>query len=70
VKQQCEFKQFIAINDNLEVDAIVFILNNQNGEEKKTTKRQKERECVRDNVLLKVKDGIGLKIDQNIFMCV
>ncbi len=32
------------INDNLEVDARVFISNNQNGEESKTAERQKERE--------------------------
>ena len=44
MKQQCVFKQFIAINDNLEVDARVFISNNQNGEESKTAERQKERE--------------------------
>jgi len=32
VKQRCIFKQFIASNDNLEVDAKVFISNNQKGE--------------------------------------
>ncbi len=46
MKQQCVSEQFIAINDNLEVDARVFISNNQNGEESKTAERQRERECV------------------------
>jgi hypothetical protein len=41
VKQQCVFKQFIAINTNLEVDARVFISNNQNGEVSKTAERQR-----------------------------
>jgi hypothetical protein len=31
--------QFIAINDNLEVGARVFISNNQNGEESKTAEK-------------------------------
>ncbi len=55
--------QFIAINDNLEVGARVFISNKQNGEESKTVERQRKRECVceRDSVLLKVKDSIGHK---------
>jgi hypothetical protein len=44
VKQQCVLKQLIAINDNLEVDARVFISNNQNGEESKAAERQRERE--------------------------
>jgi hypothetical protein len=46
VKQRCVFKQFIGINENLEVDARVFISNNQNGEESKAAERQKEREYV------------------------
>jgi hypothetical protein len=46
VKQLCVSKQFIAINDYLEVDARVFISNNQNKEEGKTAERQKERESV------------------------
>jgi hypothetical protein len=45
-KQQCVFKQFIAINDNLEVDDRVFISNNQDEEESKTAERQRERVCV------------------------
>jgi hypothetical protein len=49
VKQLCVSKQFIAISDNLEVDARVFISNNQNGEESKTAERQKERERVIDS---------------------
>ncbi len=49
MKQRCVFKQFIEINNNLEVDARVFISNNQNGEESKTAERQwrdRERESV------------------------
>ncbi len=51
MKQRCVSEQFIAINDNLEMDARVFISNNQNGEESKTVERPKERErvCVRDS---------------------
>jgi hypothetical protein len=47
VKQQCVSKQFIAINAKLEMDARVFISNNQNGEESKTVEGQKERVCER-----------------------
>jgi hypothetical protein len=54
MKQRCVIKQFIAINDNLEVDAMVFILNNQNGEENKTAERQRvcvcKRQCVTESV--------------------
>ncbi len=46
MKQRCVFKQFIAINDNLEVDARVFISTNHNGEESKTAERQRDRERV------------------------
>jgi len=59
VKQRCVFKQFIAINDNLEVDARVFISNNQKGEKSKTAERQRERVCVS----LKVKDSVSHKMD-------
>jgi hypothetical protein len=59
VKQWCVFKQFIGINDNLEVDARVFISNNQNREESQTA----ERVCVRDSAWLKVKDSVRHKID-------
>jgi hypothetical protein len=45
VKQRRGFKQFIAINDNLEVDAIVFISNNQNEEESNTAERERESMC-------------------------
>jgi hypothetical protein len=55
--------QLIVINDNLEVDARVFISNNQNGEESKTVQRQRESVCVRDSVSLKVKDSISHKMD-------
>ncbi len=48
MKQRCALKQFIAINDNLEVDARVFISNNQNGEESKTAERNRERERERE----------------------
>jgi hypothetical protein len=37
------------INDNLEVDARVFISNNQNVEESKTAERQRERERERES---------------------
>ncbi len=50
MKQQCVVKQFIAINDSLEVDARFFISNNWNGEESKTVERQRERVCVRETV--------------------
>jgi hypothetical protein len=50
VKQQCVFKQFIAINDDLEADARDLISNNQNGEESKTAEKQRERVCVRESV--------------------
>ncbi len=50
MKQRCVFKQFIAINDNLEVDARVFISNNQNREESKTAERQRESVCKRQCV--------------------
>jgi hypothetical protein len=46
VKQQCESKQFIVINDKAEIDARVFISNGRCGEESKTAERQKERERV------------------------
>ena len=63
MKQRSVFKQLIAINDNLEMDAMVFISNNQNEEESKTAERQRERVCVRDSALLKVKDSDGHKMD-------
>ncbi len=46
MKQQCESKQFIVINDKAEIDARVFISNGRCGEESKTAERQKERERV------------------------
>jgi hypothetical protein len=62
VKQRCVFKQLIAINDNLEMDARVFISNSQNGEREQDSGGT-ERECVRDSALLKVKDSDGHKMD-------
>jgi hypothetical protein len=47
VKQKCESKQFIAINDKLKMDSRVFISNIRNGEESKTV-RDREGEGVRD----------------------
>ncbi len=46
MKQQCVFKQFIAINDDPEVDARDLISNSQNGEESKIAEKQRERESV------------------------
>jgi hypothetical protein len=59
VKQQCVFKLFIAINDNLEVG--FYIKQSEWGREQDSG--ETERECVRDSVLLKVKDNIGHKMD-------
>ncbi len=50
MKQRCESKQFIVINDKLKVYNRVFISNNQSGGESKTAKRQKERECERQSI--------------------
>ncbi len=50
MKQQCEFNQFIAINDKLKMDARVFISNRRNGEECKTAERQKEKMCERKSI--------------------
>ncbi len=57
MKQQCVVKQFIAINDNLEVDARVFIW----GREQDSGETERECVCKRDSVLLKVKDSVGHK---------
>ncbi len=59
MKQQCVFKLFIAINDNLEVG--FYIKQSEWGREQDSG--ETERECVRDSVLLKVKDNIGHKMD-------
>jgi hypothetical protein len=61
VKQQCESKQFIAINDSMEMFARVFISNGRCGEESKKVKRQKERVC--GSALRGEKDSVGNKID-------
>ncbi len=45
VKQRCESEQFVAINENMEMVARVFISNEKWGEESKTEERQKERVC-------------------------
>jgi hypothetical protein len=50
VKQRCVFKHFIVINDILEVNARVFISNNQNGEDSRTAERQRESVCERQRV--------------------
>ncbi len=63
MKRQCESKQFISINDKVEIDARVFISNRRCGEESKTAERQKERECERDRAMLEERDSIGNKID-------
>jgi hypothetical protein len=64
VKQQCDSKQFIAINDKVEMDARVFISNKRCGGKSKTAEKQKERESVRDRALLEEKHSIGNKIDR------
>ena len=61
MKQRCVFKQFIAINDNLEVIARVFTSNVRCGEESKAEARQRERECVGDSVLQREKDSVSNK---------
>jgi hypothetical protein len=50
-------------NDELVMQDRVFISKHFMRGESKTAERQKERECVRGNALLKMKDGIGNKID-------
>ncbi len=50
MKQQCESKQFIAINDKLKVDARVFISNNRSGE-RASQWRDRKRESVRDGAI-------------------
>jgi hypothetical protein len=46
VKQQCESKQSIAINDKLKMNVRVCISNGRNGEESETAERQKERQSI------------------------
>jgi hypothetical protein len=50
VKQWCEPKQFIAINDEMEMHARVFIPNNLFRGRSRTAERQKERESERQSV--------------------
>ncbi len=66
MKQRCVFKQFIVIDDNLEVNARVFISDTWPGEESKIAERERERVCVcvRDCALLKVKDSVSHKTEQ------
>jgi hypothetical protein len=61
VKQRCGLNQFIEINDKLEMCNRVFISNNLCRGKSKTAERQKERESVRDRVLLEMRDSIGNK---------
>ncbi len=62
MKQHCIFKQFIAINDNLEVYARVLYQTIKMGKIARQ-RRDIERECVRDSGLLKAKDSVGHKMD-------
>ncbi len=57
MKQRCESRQFIEINDQLKVDARVFISNNRSGEESKTAERQKERERVSERQSIAGSEG-------------
>ncbi len=50
-------------NDELVMQDRVFISKHFMQGESKTAERRKERECVRDSALLKMRDGIGNKID-------
>jgi hypothetical protein len=65
VKQQCVFKQFIAINDKVEMLARDFISNRRGGKEGRTAERQRERErvSVRGIALRREGDGVSNKID-------
>ncbi len=46
MKQQCVFKQFIAINDNLEVDAVFYIKQSDWRREQDSEETERERESV------------------------
>ncbi len=50
MKQRCESKQFIEINDKLKMNARVFISNGRNGEESKTAERQRGSVCERQSI--------------------
>jgi hypothetical protein len=43
-------KQFIAINEMVDMDARVFISNRRSGEESKTAARQRKRLCERQSI--------------------
>jgi hypothetical protein len=57
----CEIHLF---NDKVEVHDRVFISKQIMQGESKTAERQKERESVRDRVLLEMRDSVGNKIDR------
>ncbi len=64
MKQQCELKQFIVVNDKVEIlDARVFISNGR-CREKSRQPRDRKRESVSDRPLLEEKDSVGNKIDR------
>ncbi len=50
MKQPCVSNQFISINDKVEMDARVLYQTNDEGEESKTSERQKERDCERQSI--------------------
>jgi hypothetical protein len=50
VKQRCESNQFIAINDELKMDARAFISHRRNGEESKGAERHRESVCERQSI--------------------
>jgi hypothetical protein len=61
VKQQCESKQFIAINDNMKMFSRFFLY--QTEDEGQRARQQREREDVRGRALQGEKDGVSNKID-------
>jgi hypothetical protein len=60
VKQRCESKQFIAINDKVEMNASFLY---QMEDERKRARQRRERERERERVLLEERDSVGNKID-------
>jgi hypothetical protein len=61
VKQRYAFKQFIAINDDLEVDARV-LYQSEWGRDQDIGETEIESVCVRDSRSLKEKDSVGHKL--------
>ncbi len=56
MKQRCVFKQFIVINDNLEVDARFFYIKQSewgreqdSREKERERERERERQCVAES---------------------